>query len=89
MKKKIKSKGKNEESYDYDDNDDEISCLLKEGHVIKSNRELKEESLRNLKQQEKSFIKEGTCDECGAYDILFNSKSGFLCGVCKNGFCKK
>jgi len=76
-------------SFNEDLSEDEMSYLLTQGHRIKSNKELEEESLRALKQQEKRFIKEGVCEECGAYDVLFNLKGSFLCGVCKNNLGKR
>lgn len=33
-------------------------------------------------KQERSVVKEGSCEECGALDVLSKFKEGFMCNKC-------
>lgn len=44
--------------------------------------ELKEARLRRLKNEEREWVREGACAECGAFDILSRVRNTFLCNSC-------
>ena len=48
---------------------------------IKATRAAK---LDELKMQEKSWVKEGICEECGVFDILSRFENKFICDECRN-----
>ncbi len=53
-----------------------------EWFVLQDTGALKEAQFRDLKLKEKKWVKEGTCEECGAFDILSRYKEMFLCSEC-------
>lgn len=42
-----------------------------------------EEKWKRVKETEDKWIKEGPCEECGAFDILYKIKNRFVCEDCK------
>ena len=44
--------------------------------------EVKEAKLRRLKGEEREWVREGVCEECGAFDILSRVRNDFLCNSC-------
>ena len=46
--------------------------------------EVREAKLRRLKGEEREWVREGVCEECGAFDILSRIRNTFLCNSCMN-----
>ena len=55
--------------------------LVASGLVI-SEEEEKRKRIEDLRAGE-TWVKEGPCDECGSYDLLYKVGSRFLCASCK------
>jgi len=53
-----------------------------EWFVLQDTDSLKEAQFKDLKLREKKWVKEGICEECGAFDILSRYKGMFLCSEC-------
>ena len=53
-----------------------------EWFALQDTEKLKEDQFRELQLKEKSWVKEGKCEECGAFDILSKHKEIFLCTEC-------
>lgn len=43
---------------------------------------VKEARLRRLKGEEREWVREGVCEECGAFDVLSRMRNTFLCNSC-------
>ncbi|UZE94040.1 MAG: hypothetical protein IB618_00490 [Candidatus Pacearchaeota archaeon] len=53
-----------------------------EWYLLQDTDALKEAQFRELKFMEKKWVKEGTCEECGGFDILSKHEGMFLCNEC-------
>lgn len=71
-----------------DKNEDEMDEMNMQMHgfserfFLQDTNSLKESEFKDLKLREKGWVKEGFCEECGAFDILSKYKGMFLCSKC-------
>jgi len=52
--------------------------------MLQDTRAMNEANLKKMRSEEKKWVKEGICEECGAYDVLSKFKNSFVCSACIN-----